>query len=312
MEDKTKKIIIIVSLAIILIAVLVIVINGAKKNVVLNGDIYETQGIDGSGISVPKAMLGVASDIAPANFSERSSMKAIDSVAAQDVTDKRIIKIGNLDLKVSNADDASQKIAQIAKNNGGEVFSSNFYQTSKNIKSGTVEIKVPMSNFEKTFADIKTIATLVVRESTSGTDVTMEYSDLQIQLKNKQAEEQSFLSILDRAGKIDDVLAVTREVARVRGEIESLQGQIKFMDSQTDKATITVSMTEDTAITFSDKWRPWQVAKETFNALFKDIQGAINFAIVLVIRIIPIIIMYILIFGLLYWVGKKLYFKIKG
>ena len=168
-----------------------------------------------------------------------------------------------------------------------------------------------MNNFDKAFSEIKTVATLVVRESTSGTDVTMEYADLQIQLKNKQAEEQSFLSILDRAGKIDDVLSVTREIARVRSEIERLQGRIKFMDSQTDKSTISVSITEDTAITFSDKWRPWQVAKETFNALFKDIQNVINFAIVLVIRIIPVIILYVVIFGLLYWVGRKIYFRIR-
>jgi len=246
-------------------------------------------------------------------YGERS-LKAIDSVAMESpvAPDQKIIRVGSLDLKVSSIDDASEKISQIAKSNEGEIFSSNFYQSGKNVKSGTIEVKVPVGNFEKTFAELKKIANLVVRESTSGQDVTMEYADLQIRLKNKQAEEQSFLKILERSGKIEDVLAATREVARVRGEIESLQGQIKYMESQTDKSTISVSLTEDTTITFTDTWRPWQFIKETFNGLFKDLQGIVNFIIVLIIRIIPVVILYILILLGLYWIGRKIYLKIKG
>lgn len=241
------------------------------------------------------------------------SLESVDVAPENSVEiDKKIIRTGSLDLKVGNADDASGKISQIAADNGGEVFSSNFYQSGKNVKSGTIEVKVPVDKFEKTFTEIKKIASLVVRESTSGQDVTMEYADLAIRLRNKQAEEQSFLQILNRSGKIEDVLAATREVARVRGEIESLQGQIKYMESQTDKSTIVVSLTEDTSITFTDTWRPWQFVKETFNGLFKDLQGVVNFLIVLVIRIIPVVILYILILLGLYWAGRKIYLKIKG
>lgn len=242
------------------------------------------------------------------------SLKSLESVALESpvAPDQKIIRVGSLDLKVGSIDDASEKISQIAKSNEGEIFSSNFYQSGKNVKSGTIEVKVPVGSFEKTFAEIKKIANLVVRESTSGQDVTMEYADLQIRLKNKQAEEQSFLNILDRSGKIEDVLAATREVARVRGEIESLQGQIKYMESQTDKSTISVSLTEDTTITFTDTWRPWQFVKETFNGLFKDLQGVVNFIIVLLVRIIPVVILYILILLGLYWAGRKIYLKIKG
>jgi hypothetical protein len=86
---------------------------------------------------------------------------------------------------------------------------------------------------------------------------------------------------------------------------------MKFLDSQTDKSSIDISLTEDENITFTDSWRPWQIIKETFNALLKDIQNFINFAIVLIFRIIPTIILYVLIFGILYWLGKKIYFKVK-
>jgi len=311
--EKIKKIIVGVVVGIILLATIVTVLNVSRIGIPMANNSDGVFGIQGDGVS-ESSMSGVVMGSATkssntASFSEGAV--TVSPEATQNVPDNKIIRTGNLNLKVNSADEATGKISQIAKDNGGEVFSSNFYQTSKNIKSGTIEVKVPVDKFEKTFAEIKTVATLVARESISGQNVTMEYADLQIRLKNKQAEEQSYLNILDRAGKIDDVLAVTREVARTRGEIESLQGRIKFLDSQTDKSSISVSLTEDANITFSDSWRPWQVMKETFNTLFKDIQGIINFIIVLVIRVIPVIILYVIIFGFVYWVGKKIYFRIK-
>jgi hypothetical protein len=273
---------------------------------------------------------GVSSDIADrsANLSKPLSAglavteKMSDSLAmpsagtepAQDLTptDKKIIKSGNLNLKVESADTAAEKISQIAKNNKGEVFSSNFYQSKNNVKNGTVTVKVPMANFEAAFAEMKKVAALVIRESTAGQDVTEQYVDLTAQLKNRQAEEQSFVKILNQAQKIDDVLAVTRELARVRGNIEQLQGRIKYLESQTDMSTIVIDLTEDENITVVDSWRPFQVMKEAFNALVKGLQSFADFLIRLLIVIIPLLLIWAIIFWAIYKLGKKIYLKIKN
>ena len=226
------------------------------------------------------------------------------------VTEKKIIKNGNLTLKVDSTDEADQKITEVAKNNNGEVLSSNFYQTANNVKSGAITIKVPVANFEKTFAEIKKIASLVVRESTSGQDVTEEYIDLQAQLKNRQAEEQSFVKILDQAQKIQDVLDVTAQLARVRGNIEQLQGRIKYLESQTDMSTISINLSEDSSITVIDSWRPGQVVKDSFNALVKSLQGFIDFLIKFFIVILPMLVICGAIIFTLYKIGKKIYQKI--
>jgi len=233
------------------------------------------------------------------------------AIADENITDdKKVIKNGNMNLKVDNADDAASQISSITKGNGGEVFSSNFHQTSKDIKSGTIVVKVPVDNFEKTFEELKEVASLVVNESTSGKDVTEQYTDLQSRLRNKQAEEQSIAKILEQSGKITDVLAVTKELSRVRGEIEILQGRIRLIDSQTDMATISISLSEDPKITVVDSWRPLQVAKDSVNDLIRNIQQFIDFIIVLAIRAIPILLIYLIVFGILYAIGKKIYHKL--
>jgi len=148
-------------------------------------------------------------------------------------------------------------------------------------------------------------------ESTSGQDVTEEYADLQGQLKNKQAEEQQFVVIMNQAQKIQDILDVTEQLSRVRGEIERLQGQIKFMDSQTDMSTISIQLSEDQDITVVDSWRPWQVIKGSVNALIKNVQGSIDFIIKLIIIVLPIFLIWGLIIYAIYLIGKKIYFRFK-
>lgn len=224
--------------------------------------------------------------------------------------DKKVTKNGNLDLKVSSVDKAAGDIAKIAKDNGGDIFSANVYNFSLP-KSGAIQVRVPVANFEKTLSDIKKIAALVIQESTSSQDVTEEYVDLQAQLKNKQAEEQQYLEILKQAQKISDILEVTQQLSQVRGEIEQLQGQLKFLNSQTDMASISISLSEDQNITITDSWRPWQVVKDAVNSLLKKGQGFVNFVIVLIITVIPVAILYLLLAYVIYLIGRKIYTKFK-
>jgi len=167
---------------------------------------------------------------------------------------------------------------------------------------------VPYNNFDAAFSEIKKVATQVVSEASNAQDITAEYIDLEARLKNTQAEESSFVALLNRSGKIEEILAVTSEVARVRGEIEQLQGQIRYLNSQTDMSTITANLTEDVEIaTASQDWRPWQVIKISVKRLIASGQNFIDGLIAFLIVVLPALIIYGLIIWLIYYVGRKIY-----
>ena len=73
-------------------------------------------------------------------------------------------------------------------------------------------------------------------------DVSERFIDLQARLKSSLREEESLLSLLGRTSTVSEVLAIERELTRVRSDIERLQGQLNFLERRIDLATITVSL----------------------------------------------------------------------
>lgn len=277
----------------------------------------------GMGISgMPSGMssVGESMDMAMPNaskgtFRESAPVSMQSSVVAEEVApvEQKIIKNGYMTAQVENADVAAQEISNIAKRLGGEVQSTNFRKGAQNMKSGSITVKVPFNNFDVAFAEIKKIATLVKSESVNANDVTAQFVDLEARLRNKKAEEESFQQILENTnGKIDDVLAVTQEISRVRGEIEVMEGQMRYLSSQVEMSTITANISEDVTVGTATSWRPWQVAKTEFANMIKDLQKMVVVLIVFVVRLIPVLLLLALFFFVIFLIIRAIYRKLRG
>jgi hypothetical protein len=261
---------------------------------------------------------GIASDPgASAPMMERSAVQPgtalVSDVAMEVSAEKREIKTGSLNLRVENAEWSAGEIGRTAGELGGGTLSSNLSDNGSGIKSGTVTVRVPADRFDEAMGRIKSIARAVLSESSDGQDVTSQYVDLEARLKNKRAEEEAFSALLSRqTNDVSDVLQVTREVARVRGEIEQLQAQMKYLESQTDFSTISAFLSEDPQIGKVDAWRPWQIVKDAVNVLIKNLQWLVGFLINLVIVVLPILLILFLVFGIVLWkLGRKAYERLR-
>jgi hypothetical protein len=85
-----------------------------------------------------------------------------------------------------------------------------------------------------------------LKNQTLGTeDVTKAYFDTDARLKNARVMEQRLIDMLNtKTGKVSDLLQVEKELSRVREEIEKMQGELKYWDSQVQFATVTISLAE--------------------------------------------------------------------
>ncbi len=104
-------------------------------------------------------------------------------------------------------------------------------------------IRVPAERLESLRAEVGGLGT-VVSESASASDVTEQAIDLEARLRNLRAEEARLRTFLSRTSKVSELLEVERELARVRGEIESMDAQLTYLERQAARATLTVSLSE--------------------------------------------------------------------
>jgi hypothetical protein len=165
-----------------------------------------------------------------------------------DTIDRKIIKSGNITLVVDDIVVSIDAISDMANELGGYVVSSNKYQSNNDRLSGMVTIRVPAERFDDAFDRLRGLAIDVPYENTRSVDVTEEYTDLEAQLHNLEATEAQYLSLLEKAETVEDILKVQQELSNVRGQIERIKGRMQYLDRTSDMSLIEISLEEKKSI----------------------------------------------------------------
>lgn len=181
--------------------------------------------------------------------------------------DRMIIKNGEIDLVVQDTDVAIGQVTQIAIDSGGYVLTSQSWSVGEG-KSATLTIAVMSEHFETAMRRLRDIADEVLRESSSGEDVTGEYVDLESRLRNLEATRERIRSFLDEAQTVEEALKVNQELARIEAEIEQVKGRMNYLAGRTAYSTITVNLDMPEALRPTPTPRPW-LPQKTLRAASK-------------------------------------------
>ena len=105
-------------------------------------------------------------------------------------------------------------------------------------------LRVPAPELASAIDDLRSLGR-VENESQSGEEVGQQHADLVQRLKTARDTEERFRAILQqRTGKLEDVLQVEEEIARVRGEIEGMEAEQKALDHRVDFASVELQLNE--------------------------------------------------------------------
>jgi hypothetical protein len=163
---------------------------------------------------------------------------------APELANRKLIRNATAELEIVSFDDAVQKITAFAKEERGYVATTDSQKQANGKLRGQVVVKVLPENLDRFLQKIRGLGEL--KNQTLGTeDVTKAYFDTDARLKNARVMEQRLIDMLKtKTGKVSDLLQVEKELARVREEIEKMQGELKYWDSQVQFATVTISLSE--------------------------------------------------------------------
>ncbi len=180
--------------------------------------------------------------------------------ATAETGDTLVIVNGSMELRVKDVESSLDSLRLSVTKAGGEITDLNVTAGGSDIvpmplestggdaatrgpASAIVTIRVPAENLDALRNDVSTLGQ-VLSQSATASDVTEQAIDLEARLRNLRAEEARLRTFLSKTDKIGDLLAVERELARVRGEIESMDAQLTYLERQAARATLTVLLSE--------------------------------------------------------------------
>src|SRR5882724_11626034 len=199
--------------------------------------------------TVPPAKAAEAEMAAKETGSENQAMSyATESIPTETppsaLANRKLIRNATVEFEIVSFDDALQKITAIANDERGYVATTSSQKQANGKLRGEVVVKVLPENLDRFLQKIRKLGEL--KNQTLGTeDVTKAYLDTDARLKNARVMEQRLIDMLKtKTGKVSDLLQVEKELARVREEIEKMQGELKYWDSQVQFATVTIWLAE--------------------------------------------------------------------
>ncbi len=152
---------------------------------------------------------------------------ASDAVPIQQV----LIYTAQLSMAVFQVDKALGEVETLARNLGG--FLSHRTDTQ-------ITIRVPAAQFDEALKGIAGMGDVLTR-NVQVEDVTEEYLDVTLRLKNARQVRERIAQLLANAKNVEESLEVERELHRLSAEIERLEGRLKYLRNKAQYSTITVT-----------------------------------------------------------------------
>ena len=199
---------------------------------------------------------------------------------------RKVIVTHSLTLEIKNLSSAFQSVIDLAPMQGGCTTETSRTRNDDGSYVGSVAMRVPSGSVGGLLEKLRSFGK-VISENSTGEDITDEYVDLEARLKNMRASEARLQELLARrTQKLADVLAVEKELTRVRGDIESFEAQKRNWEILTKLVTIRIELVELKGA-FPALYRIWTPIRTAFGGALEGFAESLHAVIVFVGTILP-------------------------
>ncbi len=155
-----------------------------------------------------------------------------------------LIRTGQASIEVDSLEPAIAAVRALAQRMGGYVANTSLAAGREQVRAATLQLKVPSARFDALVGGLAPLGR-VEMVNVNAEDVGEEYVDVAARVANARRLEARLLTLLERsAARLSDVLAVERELARVREEIERAEGRLRFLRTRVALSTLDVTVHE--------------------------------------------------------------------
>ena len=256
-------------------------------------------------LATPSSMSRVAASPAPgvAQDASGAGTQIKGDAQAPAVAPSMIIRNGSASVLVDSLELAIAAVHRMATTFGGYVGNTSLSSGENEVRSATIELKIPAARYDSALAGLKPIGKV---ESVSSTaeDVGEEFVDITARAANARRLEERLITLLaTRTGKLEDVLAVERELARVREEIERYEGRLRYLKTRAAVSTLSVTVHERAPLVSASPGE--NVILEAFKDAWRNFVRFVAGTISMLGVIIPMLAIAFLLFAASRWWRRK-------
>ena len=184
------------------------------------------------------------------------------------------------------------------------VINSNVYSQEEDYASGNLSLRATPAWIEQFMSSVESDASAaggeVTQRSTRAEDLTRQIIDTGARLDAQKTLQARLLSLLERRdGELGDLLQIERELARVTGDIESIEAQLETLRLRVSMSSLDLNYQTKVPAFSGSRENPLGVA---FGDFFYNLSGAIAAVITAFAVGLP----WILLLGLFLWIWLKL------
>ena len=184
------------------------------------------------------------------------------------------------------------------------VINSNVYSQDEDYASGNLSIRATPAWIETFMGGVESDAEKsggeVTQRSTSAEDLTRQIIDTGARLEAQKTLQTRLLNLLERRdGELGELLQIERELARVTGQIESIEAQLKTLRLRVSMSSLDINYQTKVPAFSGSRENP---LGQAFGDFFYNLSGAIA----AVITAFAIGLPWIMLIGLFLWIWLKL------
>jgi hypothetical protein len=186
---------------------------------------------------------------------------------------EKVITTINLEFETTEFDQTTNDLMKLVEKYKAYVENSNIsynqYYNNKSYKYAQFVIRVPKDDVMSFKTELNGIGNMI-SENTNKEDVTKQYRDTESRLRVVTTKEERLLALLEKAEKIEDIIALENQLSEVIYEKESLQSSLITIDDKVDFSTVRVNLQE------VERLRNAETVETTFGTKIKNaIEGSL-------------------------------------
>jgi len=216
--------------------------------------------------------------------------------------EKKIIRNGNLTIESKDLNSSKTRLDTLVGFYSGYLSSESFNDQEDQL-SYNITCRIPADKFDQFVSGVESGPDKVISKSINANDVTEQYYDIKIRLENERQVEKRYINLLAQARTVKDILDIEEKLGKVRQEIESKEGRLRYLDDRVGYSTLNIWIYQKKDI----KYEP--VNRDGFGqrlkkSLHKGWQGFVDF-ILFFLRIWPLWIVGLIIWKLIAWINRR-------